>query len=156
MLSLKPSYPELRENSIRAVSGGRLHAEQRKAVSAFSLVELLVTIVIIAIIAAMAIPNIPGIINSVNRSRDKRNAQTLAGMAAGARALGYPPWPTKTAAIADLTAGFTVTNPPGSGNLVDFHVDTMTPEDQAKAAAYLDTEGGNLIYVPEGGQSTNL
>lgn len=130
-------------------------AGRESSAGAFSLVELLVVIAVIAVIAAIAIPNIPGIIGSVNKSRDQRNAQTLAGLAAGARAVGYPPWPNKFAAILDLTTGITVTNPPGSGYVVDFRMDTMTAEDQAKAAAYLTSDGQNLIYFPAGGQPTN-
>lgn len=123
--------------------------------SGFSLVELLVVITVIAIIAALAIPNIPGIIGSVNRSRDQRNAQTLAGLASGARAIGHAPWATKFDAISDLTAGFTVTNPPGSSYVIHFRMDTMTAEDKASAAAYLSSDGQDLIYTPGGGQPTN-
>ena len=122
----------------------------------FSLIELLVVIAVIAIMASIAIPGISGIIGSVNRGRDQRNAQTLAGLASEARGYGHAPWATKSAAIEDLTTGFSMTNSQGPSYIVTFRLDTMTTEDKARAAAYLDSNGQTLIYVPSGGQSTNL
>ncbi|MFZ4774992.1 MAG: prepilin-type N-terminal cleavage/methylation domain-containing protein [Terrimicrobiaceae bacterium] len=130
------------------------HPSKRSAVPfGFSLIELLVVIAVIAVIAAIAIPNIPGVINAVTRGRDQRNAQSLAGLAAGARGAGHPPWASKSEAIADLTAGFSLTN---SGHVIDFRLDGMSPEDQASAAAFLSHNGSDLIYTPSGGQPTNL
>ena len=122
----------------------------------FSLIELLVVIAVIAIMASIAIPGISGIIGSVNRGRDQRNAQTLAGLASEARGYGHEPWATKSAAIEDLTTGFSMTNSQGPSYIVTFRLDTMSTEDKARAAAYLDSNGQTLIYVPSGGQSTNL
>ncbi len=137
----------MKPTDFRLFSGHLIHSP------GFSLVELLVVIAVIAIIAAIAIPNIPGVISAVSRGRDQRNAQSLAGLAAGARAVGHASWSTKSAAITDLTTGFSVTN---SGHVIDFRLDGMSPEDRASAAAYLSHNGSDLIYTPSGGQSTNL
>lgn len=128
----------------------------KTSTAAFSLVELLVVIAVIAIIATIALPSIANIVNSVNSSRDLRNAQSLASLAAAARSAGHPGWPTKSEAIAALVNGTAVTNVADSSLVIQFRMDTITPEDQAKAAAYLSGDGLSLIYIPAGGQSTNL
>ena len=122
---------------------------------AFSLVELLVVIAVIAILASIAVPNIANIVRSANSSRDMRNAQSLAQMCSAARAAGHPGWPTKAEAMTALVAGIQVTNPVDHSLVIQFRVDTVTPENQAKAAAYLTCDGFSLIYVPAGGQPTN-
>jgi type IV pilus assembly protein PilA len=127
----------------------------RKAAPAFSLVELLVVIAVIAVIAAIAIPNIANIVRGANDSRDLRNAQALAEMASAARGAGHPGWPTKSDAITELVAGIQVTNPVDQTIVIHFRVDTVSPENQAKASVYLTSDGKSLIYVPSGGQPTN-
>jgi prepilin-type N-terminal cleavage/methylation domain-containing protein len=121
----------------------------------FSLVELLVVIAVVAVLASVAIPNIANIVAVANSSRDRRNAQSLAQMSSAALAAGHPGWPTKSGAIAELVAGVQVTNPVDHSLVIYFHVDTVTPENQAKASAYLSSDGFSLIYVPSGGQPTN-
>ena len=123
--------------------------------AAFSLVELLVVIAVIAVIATIAIPNVANIVGSVNKARDQRNAQALASLATAARSAGYPGWPTKADAIAGLVGGIAVTNPVDSSLVIQFRMDTITPEDQAKASVYLSGDGLSLVYSPAGGQPTN-
>ncbi len=122
----------------------------------FSLVELLVVIAVIAFIAAIALPSIANIVGRVNDTRDLRNAQSLAALASAARSAGHPGWSTKAAAISDLVAGVAVTNVADSSIVIQFRMDTITPEDQAKASVYLSSDGLSLLYVPSGGQPTNL
>ena len=129
----------------------RMHA----GAAAFSLVELLVVIAVIAIIASIAVPNIANIVRSANSSRDQRNAQALAEMASAVRSAGYPGWPTKSEAIAAIVTGIAVTNPVDLTLVMRFHLDTISPENQDKASAYLTSDGKTLIYVPDGGQPTN-
>ncbi len=119
------------------------------------MVELLVAIAVIAIIASIAIPNIANIVHSANSSRDQRNAQALAEMASAVRSAGYAGWPTKSEAIAALVTGIAVTNPVDLSLVMRFHLDTISPENQVKASAYLASDGKTLIYVPDGGQPTN-
>lgn len=121
----------------------------------FSLVELLVVIAVIAIIATIALPSIANIIGSVNNTRDQRNAQSLAALSSAARAAGHPGWPTKADAISSLVAGVSVTNPVDTTMVVQFRMDTISSEDQAKASAYLSSDGLSLVYFPDGGQPTN-
>lgn len=123
--------------------------------AAFSFVEVLVVIAVIAIVAAIAVPNIANIVRSANSSRDQRNAQALAEMASAVRSAGYPGWSTKSEAIAALVTGIAVTNPVDLTLVMRFHLDTISPENQAKASAYLASDGKTLIYVPDGGQPTN-
>ena len=119
------------------------------------MVELLVVIAVIAIVATIAIPNMSNIVGSVNNSRDQRNAQSLAALASAARAAGHSGWPTKADAIAALVAGVAVTNTADSSLVIQFRMDTITPQDQAKASAYLSSDGLSLVYTPSGGQPTN-
>ena len=123
--------------------------------SAFSLVELLVVIAVIAVIASIAVPNIANIVNGANSSRDRRNAQSLAQISSAARAAGHPGWATKTEAISALSDGVILTNPVDHSVVFQFHVDALTEENKANAAAYLSSDGASLIYVPAGGQPTN-
>ena len=123
--------------------------------AAFSLVELLVVIAVIAIVAAIAIPNMANIVGWVNKTRDQRNAQSLAALASAARSAGHLGWPTKAEAISALVAGVSVTNTADSSLVIQFHMDTITPVDQAKASAYLSSDGSSLVYTPSGGQPTN-
>lgn len=123
--------------------------------AAFSFVEVLVVVAVIAIVASIAIPNIANIVRSANNSRDLRNAQALAQMASAVRSAGHPGWPTKSAAITELVEGIEVTNPVDHSIVIHFRVDTISPENQAKASAYLASDGKSLIYVPNGGQPTN-
>jgi prepilin-type N-terminal cleavage/methylation domain-containing protein len=121
----------------------------------FSIVELLVVIAVIAILAAAAIPGVANIVRNANSSRDQRNAQSLAQMSSAVRAAGHPGWPSKHEAIAALVTGVDVTNAADQNIVFQFHVDTITPENQAQASAYLSSDGASLIYVPAGGQPTN-
>ncbi len=127
----------------------------KPASAAFSFVELLVVIAVIAIVASVAVPNIANIVRSANSSRDQRNAQALAEMASAVRSAGYPGWPTKAEAIAALVTGIAVTNPVDLTLVMRFQMGAIAPENQAKAAAYLASDGKTLIYVPAGGQPTN-
>ena len=119
------------------------------------MVELLVVIAVIAILAAVAIPGVANIVRNANSSRDQRNAQSLAQMSSAARAAGHPGWPTKQEAIAALVAGVEVTNQADHSIVFQFHVDTITPENQTQASVFLSSDGASLIYVPAGGQPTN-
>lgn len=123
--------------------------------SGFSLVELLVVIAVIAVMAAIAIPNIANIVGGANSSRDIRNAQGLAILSSAARAAGHPGWSTKTGAIQALVTGVSVTNPIDASLVMQFRMDTISAENQAKASSYLLSDGFTLIYVPSGGQPTN-
>jgi type IV pilus assembly protein PilA len=123
--------------------------------SGLSLVELLIVIAVIAVIAAIAIPNISRVVGMVASSRDLKNAQTLAGLAAAARSAGHPGWSTKSNAISSIVGGLSVTNSADPSLIIQFRMDSISPEDQAKASAYLSSDGFSLIYTPAGGQPTN-
>jgi len=120
------------------------------------LVEILVVIAVIAILAAVAIPTIRYTMDRAAESTDRRNAQHFSEMSSAVRSAGYPGWPTKSEAISALVAGINVTNPADPSLVIRFRLETMTPENQAKAAAYLASDGASLIYIPSGGQPTNL
>ena len=122
--------------------------------AAFTIVEVLVVIAVIAVMATVALPNVVNIVGTANNSRDQRNAQSLAGLASSARSAGHPGWPTKSAAIAALVTGVAVTNSADSSSVIQFRMDTISAADQAKASAYLLSDGVSLVYVSSGGQST--
>ncbi len=119
------------------------------------MVELLVVIAVIAILASVAIPGVTNIVRNANISRDQRNAQSLAQMSSAVRAAGHSGWATKQESITALVAGVEVTNSADHNIVMQFHVDTITPENQSRASAFLSSDGASLIYVPTGGQPTN-
>lgn len=148
----------VRTNQIRGRLLSRFWKNRRMKTSAaaFTLVEVLVVIAVIAIIATIALPNIANIVGSVNNTRDQRNAQSLAALSSAARSAGHPGWPGgKAEAITALVSGVSVTNSADSSMVIQFRMDTISAEDQAKASAYLSSDGLSLVYVPSGGQPTN-
>jgi prepilin-type N-terminal cleavage/methylation domain-containing protein len=121
----------------------------RQSQRAFSLVELLVVIAIIAILAALALPSLLNIGVEANYQKDRRNAQTVASVAAAAKAAG---------ATNDLstTNSVTVLQPPGvtavmNGEELPFAVSALSSNEEVAAGAFLvdnpDTNGA-VIYEP--------
>lgn len=124
--------------------------------SGFSWVEVLVVIAVMWIVAVITIPNLPVLIEGNRMAKSQRTAMALANLALAARNSGYPGWEDRSAAIAGLVNGFAVTNPADPSIGIRFQSRFLTPEERASAAAYLTYDGKSLVYVPGGGQPTNL
>jgi len=127
-----------------------------KPAAAFSWVEVLVVIAVLWIIAVITIPNLPVLLEAKRVGKIQKDAMALATLALAARNSGYPGWDTRSAAVRGLLNGVAVTNPAATNIVIRFQAKQMTAEEQAAAAAYLMSDGTNLVYVPGGGQSTNL
>jgi type II secretory pathway pseudopilin PulG len=123
--------------------------------AAFSWVVTLVVIAVISIIAVIAIPNLSVFLEAKRTGKIQKDAMALATLSLAARSSGYPGWNTRSAAIRDLIDGVSVTNPAATNIVIRFQAKRMTAEEQAAVAAYLMSDGTNLIYVPAGGQPTN-
>jgi type II secretory pathway pseudopilin PulG len=128
----------------------------RKKLSGISWIEILIVIAVLWMIAVLTIPNLPVLIEANRMARSQRTAMSLANLALAARNSGYPGWDNRSAAITGLINGFTVTNPAAPSIEIRFQSRFLTSEERAAAAAYLSLDGKNLIYVPAGGQPTNL
>jgi prepilin-type N-terminal cleavage/methylation domain-containing protein len=115
----------------------------------FSLVELMVVIAVIGIIAAMAVPNLASVSSQARYAKSQRNAQTIASMAATARAAGYTnDWETVENAIGLLTTNS------GKGLVVgenfSFGVSSLSEGEVMDATEFLRISGGSspdtLVY----------
>lgn len=130
--------------------------QNMKKAPGFSWIEVLVVIAVLWIIAVITIPNLPVFIEANRMAKSQRSAMSLANLALAARNSGYPGWDNRSAAIAGLINGFAVTNPADANTGIRFQSRFLTPEERSAAAAYLILDGRSLIYVPSGGQPTNL
>ncbi len=109
--------------------------------SGFSLVELLVVIAVIAIIAAIAIPGISEITREAMVSKNRRNANVIAHLAASVRSGGYTnAWTDPADAIEDLILGIDVRV--GSED-VRISLSDMDPTEISGASS-------NLVLLPNG------
>jgi prepilin-type N-terminal cleavage/methylation domain-containing protein len=113
----------------------------------FSLVELLTAIAILGILAFIALPTINLQLTEAKKIRAKRDAQTIASVAANAQAAGDPTIEQATdltAAIAKVRAGV-----PGLGPFahLKFAVPNLTRDTIAQASAYLTWENGKIHYT---------
>jgi prepilin-type N-terminal cleavage/methylation domain-containing protein len=117
---------------------------------AFSLIELLVVLAVIGVIAAIIIPNLASISSQAKYTKSQRNAQTLASMAASARAAGYTnDWETVEGALALLTSnggkGL------GVGANFSFGVSVLSENEMTEAISFLDistvSSPDTLIYT---------
>ncbi len=124
--------------------------------SAFSWIEVLVVIAILWVIAVIAIPNLPVLIEGHQIAKSQKAAISLASLAQAVRSSGYPGWGNRSDAIRSLINGVEVTNPAEPTIAIRFQARFLTAEERAAAAEYLMGDGTNLIYVPGGGQGTNL
>ena len=123
---------------------------------AFSWVEALVVIAIVWIVAVIAIPNLPIFLEAHRMAKSQRTAMSLSSLALAARNSGYSGWGSRSEAVRGLLNGVAVTNPADNRIVIRFQSKFLTPEERAAAAAYLTFDGTTLIYVPGGGQATNL
>lgn len=124
--------------------------------SAFSWIEVLVVIAILWVVAVIAIPNLPVLIEGHRMAKSQKAAMSLAGLAQAARGSGYPGWSNRSEAVRSLINGVVVTNPADPAIEIRFQARFLTSEERAAAAEYLMGDGTNLIYIPGGGQGTNL
>jgi len=127
-----------------------------KKISGISWIEVLIVIAVLWVIAVVTIPNLPVLIEANRMAKSQRTAMALANLALAARNSGYPGWENRSAAITGLINGFAVTNPADPSIEIRFQSRFLTSEERASAAAYLTMDGKGLIYVPGGGQPTNL
>ena len=123
---------------------------------AFSWVEVLAVIAILWIVAVIAIPNLPVLIVANRMAKSQRTALSLSNLALAARNSGHPGWGSRAAAVRDLLAGVSVTNSADPRIVIRFQSKVLTSQERAAAAAYLTSDGTTLIYVPGGGQPTDL
>jgi len=124
--------------------------------SAFSWIEVLVVIAILWIVAVIAIPNLPVLIEGHRMAKSQKAAMSLASLAQAVRGSGHPGWSNRSEAVRALINGLQVTNPADPTIAIRFQARFLTVEERAAAAEYLMGDGTNLIYVPGGGQPTNL
>lgn len=106
----------------------------------FSLVELIVVIAVIGILAAVAIPGIANLRDQTVFAKNRRNAQSVAMVAAAAKSAGVTNDLSGTNAVSIL-------QPPGLSRMVgaseiSFSVSEMTLEEQAAACLHLLEAGG--------------
>ncbi len=112
----------------------------------FSLVELIVSIALIAILATLALPNIMAVRGNALFAKDKRNAQTVAALAASVRAAGYTnEWADVDALIDDLEDGITVMNREHAN---EFSITPFSEEERAALSTYLSVSNARVIYAP--------
>ncbi len=127
-----------------------------KTTSAFSWVEFLAVIAVLWIIAVVAIPNLPVLIEGRRIAGSQRNAMALAELSLAAKSSGHPGWADRSEAVRGLLDGVSVTNPAATNIVIRFQSDELTAGELEAAAEYLTSDGKGLIYVPGGGQPTNL
>ena len=120
----------------------------RKKPTGFSLVELLVVISVIAVIAAIAISSVKGIIENGAKSTARRNAQSIAQVAAAAQAAGN----STIEAAANLSDAIDIVydGAQGQGEFTDmeFGISQLGIEDLAQAKGYLEFSNGRILYNP--------
>jgi type IV pilus assembly protein PilA len=121
----------------------------------FSLVELLVVISVIAILATVAIPNILNTSAQAGDTKNLRNAQTIASLAASARAAGYnTAWGSVSNAVAVLSAngGAGVSVTLGSGPAISLGLSGLSEEEISNAMPYLvcstNTTPDAILFQP--------
>ncbi len=127
-----------------------------KQTFSFCWVEILGIIAVVWLISVIAIPNIPGLIETTRAAKSQRSAMALASLSLAAKNSGCIPSGTRSAAVLDLIGGISVTNPAATNIVIRFQAKEMTPEELAAAVQFLMFDGYSLIYVPGGGQPTNL
>lgn len=127
-----------------------------KQSAAFSWVEVLVVIAVLWIVAVIALPNLPVLIEANRMAKSQKNAMELVNLSLAAKNSGCRPWSSRSDAVRGLIEGFAVTNPAATNIVIRFQAKYLTPEELAAAAKFLTYDGKSLIYVPGGGQPTNL
>ncbi len=123
---------------------------------AFSWVEILVVIAVLWVIAVITIPNLPVLIEGSRMAKSQKNAMVLVNLSLAAKNSGYRPWSNRSEAVSSLIHGFAVTNPAATNIVIRFQAKYLTPEELAAAMQYLTYDGKSLLYIPSGGQPTNL
>ena len=123
---------------------------------AFTWVEVLVAIAVLWIIAVIAIPNLPLLTDMNRMAKSQQTAMSLATLSLAVKNTGHPGWSNRSDAVRNLLAGVSVTNPADPRIVIRFQSNVLTPEECAAAAAYLTFDGTTLVYMPDGGQPTNL
>ncbi|MEI6280101.1 MAG: type II secretion system protein [Verrucomicrobiae bacterium] len=127
-----------------------------KRTHAFSWVEVLVAIAVLWVVAVITIPNLPVLIDANRMARSQRAAMSLSSLALAAKNSGHPGWRNRSDAVRDLINGVAVTNPADPRIAIRFQSKIFTSYELASAMAFLTSDGTTLLYVPTGGQSTNL
>ena len=122
-------------------------AELRVNPGGFSLTELLTVIAVIGIMAMIVTVGIYSQWAGAKDVRAKRNAQTIAAVAASAQAAGD----VKIEEAGDLESAVDQVRigVPGKGPFADmlFGVPQLTPENVAEAIPHLKWEDGKILYA---------
>ena len=112
----------------------------------FTLMELLLVVMIIGIVANMAIFSLSSTNDEVNAIKDRRNAQTIASVAATASAAGalFVVTGDVRASAVNLRTGAT----PGSGIFKgkEFKLPPMADKEFDGAINHLELRGSELMY----------
>ena len=113
----------------------------------FSLIELLVVITIIGIIAGIGVGYFAGLRDEAGAVTVRRNAQTIAQVAAAAQASGN----VDIAAAANLDEALTLlfngaSKGAGVFSDMEFRVSELSESDKERAKVYLDFEDGTITY----------
>jgi len=124
--------------------------------SGYSWVEVLVVIAVLWILAVLVISNFPVLLEANRMAKGQQAAMSLASLALAARNSGHPGWANRSDAVLDLLNGVSVTNPADPRIVIRFQGKILTSQECANAISYLSSDGKILIYVPSGGQATNL
>jgi len=113
----------------------------------FSLAELLIVVAVIGVMAAIAVPNISSITSHAYYAKKERNAQTVAMVAASARAAGATnSWASIEAALEDVVTGIHVQV--GNESL-EFRV-PLSDSDKSELVGMLRLDEGRVVYEPSG------
>lgn len=125
-----------------------LPTQTRRLGSGFSLVEMLTTIAVLGVMTSMALISIGNVNRNSVETRNRRNAQELAGICASAQAAGvdFVVANDLEQTIRNVVAGGAPTSGAFTGHY--FGLPGLTPEDQTSAKTYLYLDNGSLGYRP--------
>lgn len=122
-----------------------------KHTRAFTVAELLVCLAIASLLGTLAINSLKSILADTDRIIARRNAQTIANIAAAAVSGGSPVFAGVADGDLDKAIRRVQANPiiylQKDGKPINFNIGSYSDMDLAKAKLYLRFDDGRLIYL---------